>query len=234
MTTDTSILGLIMEASLVVQLVMLILLIASVVSWTMIVSKWKIIRDARVSADNFEDRFWSGTDLAALYEKVRVKKDPTGMEGIFLAGFKEYVRLHRQQRVSPEAITDTALRSMKVAMAREVESLEHYLSFLATVGSTAPYIGLFGTVWGIMNSFRALGDVQQATLSAVAPGIAEALIATAMGLFAAIPAVIAYNRYSTDVERLIMRYDNFVEEFTALLQRQALTKDMEMQAQVRG
>ena len=234
MTTDTSILGLIMEASLVVQLVMLILLIASVISWTMMVSKWKIIRDARANADNFEDRFWSGTDLAALYEKVRVKKDPTGMEGIFLAGFKEYVRLHRQQRVSPDAITDTALRSMKVAMAREVESLEHYLSFLATVGSTAPYIGLFGTVWGIMNSFRALGDVQQATLSAVAPGIAEALIATAMGLFAAIPAVIAYNRYSTDVERLIMRYDNFVEEFNALLQRQALTKDMDMQEARRG
>jgi biopolymer transport protein TolQ len=230
MTTDTSILGLIMEASLVVQLVMLILLIASVISWTMIVSKWKIVRDARINADKFEDKFWSGTDLAALYEKIRVKRDLTGMEGIFLAGFKEYVRLHRQQRVSPEAITDTALRSMKVAMAREVESLEHYLSFLATVGSTAPYIGLFGTVWGIMNSFRALGDVQQATLSAVAPGIAEALIATAMGLFAAIPAVIAYNRYSTDVERLIMRYDNFVEEFTALLQRQALTKDMDMQA----
>jgi biopolymer transport protein TolQ len=234
MTTDTSILGLIIEASLVVQLVMLILLLASVISWTMMVSKWKIIRDARANADNFEDRFWSGTDLAALYEKVRVKKDPTGMEGIFLAGFKEYVRLHRQQRVSPDAITDTALRSMKVAMAREVESLEHYLSFLATVGSTAPYIGLFGTVWGIMNSFRALGDVQQATLSAVAPGIAEALIATAMGLFAAIPAVIAYNRYSTDVERLIMRYDNFVEEFTALLQRQALTKDMDRQAGRRG
>lgn len=229
MQTDTSILGLISEASLVVQLVMLMLLAASVISWTMIVSKWKIIRDARSNADKFEDRFWSGTDLAALYEKVRLKRYPSGMESIFLAGFKEYVRLHRQQRVSPEAITDTALRSMKVAMTREVETLEHYLSFLATVGSTAPYIGLFGTVWGIMNSFRALGNVQQATLSAVAPGIAEALIATAMGLFAAIPAVIAYNRYSTDVERLVVRYDNFVEEFTALLQRQALTKDMDMQ-----
>ena len=229
MQTDTSIIGLISEASLVVQLVMLLLLAASVISWTMIVSKWKIIRDARSNADKFEDRFWSGTDLAALYEKVRVKKHPSGMENIFLAGFKEYVRLHRQQRVSPDAITDTSLRSMKVAMTREVEALEHYLSFLATVGSTAPYIGLFGTVWGIMNSFRALGDVQQATLSAVAPGIAEALIATAMGLFAAIPAVIAYNRYSTDVERLVVRYDNFVEEFTALLQRQALTKDMVMQ-----
>lgn len=229
MQTDTSIMALISEASLVVQLVMLILLAASVISWTMIVSKWKIIRDARSNADKFEDKFWSGTDLAALYEKVRLKRYTSGMESIFLAGFKEYVRLHRQQRVSPDAITDTALRSMKVAMTREVEALEHYLSFLATVGSTAPYIGLFGTVWGIMNSFRALGDAQQATLSAVAPGIAEALIATAMGLFAAIPAVIAYNRYSTDVERLVIRYDNFVEEFTALLQRQALTKDMDMQ-----
>ena len=229
MQTDTSIMALISEASLVVQLVMLMLLAASVISWTMIVSKWKIIRDARSDADKFEDKFWSGTDLAALYENVRLKRDSSGMESIFLAGFKEYVRLHRQQRVSPDAITDTALRSMKVAMTREVEAMEHYLSFLATVGSTAPYIGLFGTVWGIMNSFRALGDVQQATLSAVAPGIAEALIATAMGLFAAIPAVIAYNRYSTDVERLVIRYDNFVEEFTALLQRQALTKDMDMQ-----
>ena len=195
----------------------------------MIVSKWKIIKDARRDANRFEDKFWSGTDLASLYEKVRLKRDPAGMEHIFLAGFKEYVRLHRQHKVSRIAIADTALRSMKVAMSREVDLLEHYLSFLATVGSTAPYIGLFGTVWGIMNSFRALSDVQQATLSAVAPGIAEALIATAMGLFAAIPAVIAYNRYSTDVERLVIRFDNFVEEFTALLQRQALTKDLENQ-----
>lgn len=229
MHVDTSILGLIGNASLLVQLVMLMLLVASVISWTMIVSKWKIIKDARNDSDKFEDKFWSGTDLASLYESVRLKRDPTGMEHIFIAGFKEYIRLHRQYKVSPIAIADTALRSMKVAMSREVESLEHYLAFLATVGSTAPYIGLFGTVWGIMNSFRALSDVQQATLSAVAPGIAEALIATAMGLFAAIPAVIAYNRYSTDVERLVIRYDNFVEEFTALLQRQALTKDMEMQ-----
>ena len=227
MQVDTSILSLIGNASLLVKLVMLLLLIASVISWTMIVSKWKIIKDTRSESDKFEDKFWSGTDLASLYEKIRLKRDPAGMEHIFIAGFKEYARLHRQQKVSPIAIADTALRSMKVAMSREVEALEHYLSFLATVGSTAPYIGLFGTVWGIMNSFRALSDVQQATLSAVAPGIAEALIATAMGLFAAIPAVIAYNRYSTDVERLVIRYDNFVEEFTALLQRQALTKDMD-------
>ena len=227
MHVDTSILSLIIEANLLVQLVMLLLLAASIISWTMIVSKWKTIKEARVQADEFEDRFWSGTNLTALYEQVKKKDDPTGMEHIFASGFREYVRLYRKQRVSTIAITDTALRSMKVAMSREVEALEHYLSFLATVGSTAPYVGLFGTVWGIMNAFRALSDVQQATLSAVAPGIAEALIATAMGLFAAIPAVIAYNRYSSDVERLVLRYDNFVEEFTALLQRQALTKDMQ-------
>ncbi len=229
MHVDTSILGLIIHASLLVQLVMLLLLLASIISWTMIVSKWKIIKDARYAADKFEDEFWSGTNLAHLYEKTRLKKYPTGMESIFLAGFKEYMRLHKRHKIAPATIADTALRSMKVAMSREVETLEHYLSFLATVGSTAPYIGLFGTVWGIMNSFRALGSVQQATLSAVAPGIAEALIATAMGLFAAIPAVIAYNRYSNDVERLVIRFDNFVEEFTALLQRQILTRDMERQ-----
>ena len=222
---DTSILSLIIEANVLVQLVMLLLLVASVVSWTMIVSKWKTIKEARRQADAFEEQFWSGANLATFYEQVKNHSDPTGMENIFVSGFSEYIRLYQKQKVTTIAITDTALRSMKVAMSREVESLEHYLSFLATVGSTAPYVGLFGTVWGIMNAFRALSDVQQATLSAVAPGIAEALIATAMGLFAAIPAVIAYNRYSSDVERLVMRYDNFVEEFTALLQRQALTKD---------
>ena len=227
MRVDTSILALIIEANILVQLVMLLLLVASVVSWTMIVSKWKTIKDARSHADQFEDQFWSGSNLATLYENVKQKGNPVGMEHIFASGFREYVRLHQKQRVSPIAITDTALRSMKVAMSREIEELEHYLSFLATVGSTAPYVGLFGTVWGIMNAFRALSDVQQATLAAVAPGIAEALIATAMGLFAAIPAVIAYNRYSSDVERLVLRYDNFVEEFTALLQRQAITKDIE-------
>ena len=229
MYVDTSILGLISNASLLVQLVMLLLLAASVISWTMIVSKWKTIKIARNQANKFEDKFWSGTDLSPFYETIRSKRNLAGMEHIFVAGFKEYIRLHRQQKISSIAIADTALRSMKVAVSREVEALEHYLSFLATVGSTSPYIGLFGTVWGIMNSFRALSGVQQATLAAVAPGIAEALIATAMGLFAAIPAVIAYNRYSSDVERLVIRYDNFVEEFTALLQRQVLNRDIDMQ-----
>jgi biopolymer transport protein TolQ len=222
---DLSIYTLMAEASLLVQLVMLILLGASVASWTMIVSKWKIIKDAREAADQFEDHFWSGSDLAKLYDQVRARDNLSGMEHIFVSGFKEYVRLHRQNRLSPLSITDTAQRSMKVALSREVDTLEHYMSFLATVGSTSPYVGLFGTVWGIMNSFRGLSNVHQATLSAVAPGIAEALIATAMGLFAAIPAVIAYNHYSNEVERLVNRYDNFVEEFTALLQRQALARE---------
>jgi biopolymer transport protein TolQ len=222
---DLSVYHLIGGASLLVQLVMVLLLAASIASWTMIVSKWKIIKNAREAADKFEDRFWSGTDLAKLYDQVRSREDLSGMEHIFVSGFREYVRLHRQNRLSTMSIADTAQRSMKVALSREVDSLEHYMSFLATVGSTSPYVGLFGTVWGIMNSFLGLGNVHQATLSAVAPGIAEALIATAMGLFAAIPAVIAYNHYSNDVERLVNRYDNFVEEFTALLQRQVLARE---------
>lgn len=227
MHVDMSIYRLIADASLLVQLVMIILVLASVISWTMIFSKSRIIKVARKDANAFEDRFWSGADLPTLYEKVSAKRNLSGMEHIFVAGFKEYIRLHKNRKVSPLSISDTALRSMKVALSREIDFLENYLSFMATVGSTSPYIGLFGTVWGIMNSFRALSTTQQATLAAVAPGIAEALIATAMGLFAAIPAVIAYNRYSNQVDRLITRYDNFVEEFTALLQRQAITREAE-------
>lgn len=225
MHVDMSFYRLIADASLLVQIVMIILVLASVISWTMIFSKARVLKMAIKDANAFEDRFWSGADLPSLYEKVSSKRNLSGMERIFVAGFKEYIRLHKTRKVSALSISDTSLRSMKVAMSREIDFLENYLPFLATVGSTSPYIGLFGTVWGIMNSFRALADVQQATLSAVAPGIAEALIATAMGLFAAIPAVIAYNRYSTQADRLITRYDNFVEEFTALLQRQAITRD---------
>jgi biopolymer transport protein TolQ len=222
---DLSIYSLITGASLLVQLVILLLLAASLVSWTMIVSKWQVIKDAREAADQFEDQFWSGSDLAKLYDQLRSKEDLSGLEHIFASGFKEYARLHRENRLSTMSVADTAQRAMKVALSREVDALEHYMSFLATVGSTSPYVGLFGTVWGIMNSFRGLSNVQQATLSVVAPGIAEALIATALGLFAAIPAVIAYNHYANDVERLVTRYDNFVEEFTALLQRQVLTRE---------
>jgi biopolymer transport protein TolQ len=221
-TVELSVYELILEASLVVQLVMLLLLGASVVSWTMIFLKWRTLRDASRSAKAFEDRFWSGVDVTRLFEGIQKKDHPTGMEHIFAAGFREYARLHKQQRLSPQAVSDTAQRAMRVALSREIDALETYLSFLATVGSTAPYVGLFGTVWGIMHAFMSLSGVQQATLQAVAPGIAEALIATAIGLFAAIPAVIAYNRYANDVDRLVTRYDNFQEEFVALLQRQAL------------
>ena len=222
MSADMSFFHLITGASRVVQLVMLLLLVVSMVSWTMIFRRRSALQDAREAADEFEDRFWSGGDLATLYREV--SSDPghaIGMAGIFKAGFKEFARLRGQAGAEPRAVMEGAQRVMRVVLSRETDDLETHLSFLATVGSTSPYVGLFGTVWGIMNSFRGLGNAQQATLSMVAPGIAEALIATAMGLFAAIPAVIAYNRYSHDVERLISRYDNFLEEFSTILQRQA-------------
>lgn len=225
MHVDMSFYRLVTDASLLVQFVMFLLLLASVVSWTMIFSKWRIIKDARREAERFEDRFWSGMDLAVLYDQLRKKQNLSAMEHIFISGFKEYARMQGKGAAVSGSVVNTAHRSMKVALSREVESLESYLSFLATVGSTSPYIGLFGTVWGIMNAFRALTDIQQATLALVAPGIAEALVATAMGLFAAIPAVIAYNRYSHNVDRLVTHYDNFMEEFTALLQRQSLVNE---------
>lgn len=220
MTTDLSIIELILGASLIVKLVMLTLVMASVVSWTMIFSKWNILNDARKQADKFEDIFWSAEDLTPLYTRISKKRvKAAGMEKLFEAGFKEFARLKKQKSIDPDAILEGAQRAMRVTLNKEIEILERNLPFLATVGSTSPYIGLFGTVWGIMNSFRSLGSVQQATISMVAPGISEALVATAMGLFAAIPAVIAYNRYSNDVERLINRYDTFTEEFSSILHR---------------
>jgi biopolymer transport protein TolQ len=220
-SVDPSFYDLVLNASVLVQLVMLILLIASVLSWAMIFIKWRTLRTARAQAALFEDRFWSGSNLSQLYEGIRAKTPRGGLETIFSAGFREYLRLHKPgQDVVPHSLIDTAQRSMRVALAREEDKLEQWLSFLATVGSVSPYVGLFGTVWGIMHAFMALGNVQQASLAMVAPGIAEALIATAMGLFAAIPAVVAYNRYADEVERLINRYDNFQDEFLALLQRQ--------------
>ena len=216
MTADYSFIDLILNASLVVQLVMLILVVASVVSWTMIFNKRLLLKHSKNDADMFEERFWSSEDLSPLYNRITAGRyESSGMEKIFGAGYKEFSRLQKQESIDPEAVLDGAQRSMRIAMNKEVDHLETNLSFLATVGSTSPYIGLFGTVWGIMNSFQALGTVQQATISMVAPGISEALVATAMGLFAAIPAVIAYNRYSNDVERLIKRYDNFLEEFSS-------------------
>lgn len=220
MSVDLSILSLVVEASLVVKAVMVILLLASISSWTLIIFKWRDIGKAKQEADKFEERFWSGGELQKLYDRISQQSEKRGMESIFVAGFKEYARQGGQSKGSSNlGQIEMISRSMRVATAREVDNLESSLAFLATVGSTSPYIGLFGTVWGIMNSFRALGDSGLNTLAAVAPGIAEALIATAIGLFAAIPAVIAYNRYSDDVERLITRYDNFVEEFSTLLQR---------------
>ncbi|MDX1512947.1 MAG: protein TolQ [Gammaproteobacteria bacterium] len=222
MSPDHSLIALVLNASVIVQLVMLILLAASIVSWTMIFTKRTTINRAQRAANRFEDDFWSGKDLVSLYNRVNeAHQEPAGMERIFHAGFKEFARLRNQKNVQPAAILDGTQRAMRVALRREVDELEVHLPFLATVGSTSPYIGLFGTVWGIMNSFRALGNVTQATISMVAPGIAEALIATAMGLFAAIPAVIAYNRYVSDVDRLHNRYDTFVEEFSSILERQA-------------
>ena len=220
MSADLSLITLISEASLLVKLVMLTLLIISMYSWTLIFKKRGEIAQAKYNADKFEDKFWSGNELNNLYEEIASRPYVNqGMEGIFEVGFKEFVRLKKSSSDSG-LVLEGAQRVMRVSLAREIDRLETSLSFLATAGSTSPYIGLFGTVWGIMNSFRALGDVQQATLGMVAPGIAEALIATAMGLFAAIPAVVAYNKYSHEVERLINRYDTFLEEFSSILQRQ--------------
>ena len=220
MAVDLSLLRLVLGASVVVQLVLLVLLVTSVVSWALIFRKRGVIARARRNAADFEGRFWSGTDLVSMYNSINSgSDDPGGMESIFRAGFREYARL-RRTGIDQRDVIYGSERAMRVAMRHEVDDLESHLSFLATVGSTSPYVGLFGTVWGIMNSFQALGNVGQATLAMVAPGIAEALIATAMGLFAAIPAVIAYNRYLNDVERLSNRFSTFVEEFSTILQRQ--------------
>lgn len=220
MNADLSLITLISEASLLVKLVMLALLAISIYSWFLIFRKSSELSQAKKDADSFEDKFWSGNELNKLYEDISSRPHASqGMEGIFEVGFKEFVRLKKSDSDSG-FILEGAQRVMRISLAREIDRLEMSLPFLATAGSTSPYIGLFGTVWGIMNSFRALGDVQQATLGMVAPGIAEALIATAMGLFAAIPAVVAYNKYSHEVERLINRYDTFLEEFSSILQRQ--------------
>lgn len=221
MNADLSMITLILEASLVVKLVMFALLAISVYSWLLIFKKRNELVQAKQDADAFEDKFWSGNELNKLYEDISSRPHASrGMEGIFEVGFKEFVRLKKSVPDGSAIVLEGAQRVMRISLAREIDHLEMSLHFLATAGSTSPYIGLFGTVWGIMNSFRALGNVQQATLAMVAPGIAEALIATAMGLFAAIPAVIAYNRYSHEVERLINRYDTFLEEFSSILQRQ--------------
>ena len=222
MSAEISFLDLVLEASLLVQLVMLSLLTASIVSWAVIFQRVKILNHATVRSKKFEDRFWSGADLASIYQELSARSQThDGLERLFTAGFKEFARMRQTAATTPEAIVDGSHRAMRVALSREVDELEKNLPFLATVGSISPYVGLFGTVWGIMNAFISLGEVQQATLQMVAPGIAEALIATAMGLFAAIPAVIAYNRFASRVEKLENIYINFMEEFSSILQRQA-------------
>ena len=225
MEADMSLVSLVSRASTLVQLVMLALLAASVLSWFVIFTKHKILKVAREDAMRFEDQFWSGINLADLYSRLKKKNEERrGMARIFESGFAEYARLHKRTVGSGEMLLAGVQRSMKVSLAREEDKLEANLSLLATIGSISPYVGLFGTVWGIMRSFTALGSVQHATLAMVAPGIAEALIATAMGLFAAIPAVIAYNSYADKVVRLEYRYDGFTEEFSSILHRHARSK----------
>lgn len=225
MEAELSVWHLIANAGVLVQLVMLLLVAASVMSWALIFQRLQVFRKAKRAQLAFEERFWSGMDLGQLYKEV--SSDPTqysGMEAVFRSGFKEFSRLRQQSR-DADAVMEGAQRAMRVAFSREQERLETHLPFLATVGSTSPYVGLFGTVWGIMNSFRGLAQVQQATLATVAPGISEALIATAMGLFAAIPAVIAYNRFAAMSDALLKNYETFAEEFSSILHRRVHNND---------
>jgi biopolymer transport protein TolQ len=217
-------LELVLNASIIVQIVMALLLLASIVSWSIMLRKRAELKRARTDADRFEEVFWSGGDLTAMFRAIDQGRRVTkGMEAIFESGFREFQRMRQQGGFPSAQLIEGARRGMRVALLKESDRMENSLSMLATVGSTSPYVGLFGTVWGIMNAFHGLGNVQQATLAMVAPGIAEALIATAMGLFAAIPAVIAYNRYADQVSRIELRYDTFVEELSTILQRHATT-----------
>jgi biopolymer transport protein TolQ len=222
MTEQLSVIRLVLEASVPVQIVLGILMLASLSSWAIIFRKRLIIGRARRGADHFENSFWSGGDLAQLYRTIEARGGATGMASIFEFGFREFARQRQQGGTPPDQLLEGARRAMRVAQLKEIDRLEHSLATLATVGSTSPYVGLFGTVWGIMSAFSGLGNVQQATLAMVAPGISEALIATAIGLFAAIPAVVAYNRFADQVGRLEVRYDAFMEEFSTILQRHAV------------
>jgi biopolymer transport protein TolQ len=218
---DLAIVELILNASLVVKLVMGMLTYVSVMSWYWIFRKWFQIRDTRVQTDNFEREFWSGGDLNRLYESAVNDRHHSGaLERIFESGFREFTKLRGQKSLDPATAIDGVRRAMRATYQREIDDLEAHLAFLASVGSVSPYVGLFGTVWGIMHSFRGLASMTTATLAAVAPGIAEALVATAIGLFAAIPAVVAYNRFAHDTDRVAVRFESFMEEFSNILQRQ--------------
>ena len=220
-TQDLSIVQLVSDASLVVKLVLTLLMSVSFMSWYWIFRKWFALRDARARTDQFERDFWSGGDLNSLYQSAVNNRHGTGaLERIFEAGYREFNKLRGQKTLDPATLVASARRAMRATYQRETDSLESHLAFLASVGSVSPYVGLFGTVWGIMHAFRGLANVSSATLAQVAPGIAEALVATAIGLFAAIPAVVAYNRYGHDVDRISVRFESFMEEFSNILQRQ--------------
>ncbi len=225
MSADMSVIGLLFAASIPVKIVMILLILASIVSWSIIFTKRRLIRRTKDASDEFEAAFWSGGDLNTLYRSAsRAKGGAIGMASIFEAGFREFNRGLQAGASSPEKLVEECQRGMRVAQMREVDRLEQSLANLATIGSTSPYVGLFGTVWGIMVAFLDISQMGSATLDVVAGPIAEALIATAMGLFAAIPAVIAYNRFADKVVRLEYRYDQFKEEFSSILQRHARTK----------
>lgn len=217
MTTDFSIYHMVASAGVVVQIVLALLLAASIVSWAIMFRKYGDLRRAHEEARAFEGEFWSGGDLGDLYRKLERSEQGTGLGSVFRSGFREFARLMRHGHAGPSALA-TARRAMDASRVRELERLDAGMAYLATVGSTAPYVGLFGTVWGIMAAFQGLGNAEQATLSMVAPGISQALIATAMGLFAAIPATIAYNRFASQVDRLDARYDAFADEFSNVLE----------------
>ena len=220
MTEQMSIMELVTNASPLVQLVMAALAVASLVSWIMITQRWFFFNKSVRQADAFEDHFWSGIDLRELYEELNSIDDLTSSEGLFVAGFQEYMRLEGRAGLDPDAVMQGVQRVMRVSLSRERSRLETHLSFLATVGSTSPYVGLFGTVWGIMSSFQSIAESKNTSLAVVAPGIAEALFATALGLAAAIPAVIAYNKFAGDLERFGARLETFAQEFSTLLARQ--------------
>lgn len=219
-SVNLSVLTLIAEASIPVQLVMLILVLISLTSWTVIFRKWQSISRAHRNTKAFEQEFWSGGDLMTLYKQAEQNRLPGPLAKIFEAGMREFLKNRSTSSQDASLAVDAARRSMRASFQREIDQLEDSLPFLASAGSVSPYIGLFGTVWGIMHAFTGLANVQQATLASVAPGIAEALVATAIGLFAAIPAVIAYNKYATRIDQLSIRFDSFVEEFSNILQRQ--------------
>ena len=226
MATNMSFINLILNASLIVQMVMLILVIASIASWSIIFNKNKLVKRIKSASDDFESNFWAGGDLASLYQSSKRNDNlKEGIASIFNAGFESFNRLSSKQTNNRDKMVEECSRAMRIVQMREVDKLEQSLATLASIGSISPYVGLVGTVIGIMNSFRALSGVQSATLAMVAPGIAEALVATAMGLFAAIPAVVAYNRFADSVTRLEIRYDSFSEEFTSILQKHELFKN---------